>query len=159
MSLAEKCEESPEEQEDRKDYELLLIAARQQSLLLQQMCSIPQGELTMLLVISNIEEEKDRSYVLPSEIKNVMRLSRPAVSRMLHNLESKGYLVRKISDSDHRYVRVEITGLGREKMAAALKRCTEILKRVKGKMGQEDMGRFLEYNRKFCMILSEEIMA
>ena len=159
MNLAEKCEESSEVQEDRKDYELLLIAARQQSHMLQQMCSIPHGELTMLLVISNIEKEKDRSYVLPSEIKNVMHLSRPAVSRMLHNMESKGYLVRKISDSDHRFVRVEITGLGREKMAAALKRCTEILRRVKGKMGQEDMKHFLEYNRKFCMTLSEEILA
>ena len=158
MNLAEKCEESSGDQEDRKEYELLLIAIRQQSLLLQQMCSIPQGELTTLIAISNVEKEKGRNYVLPSEIKNVMRLSRPAVSRMLHNLETKGYLVRKISDSDHRFVRVEITSCGREKMAAALQRCTEILKKVKGKMGQENMEHFLEYNRTFCTILSEEVL-
>ena len=87
MNLAEKCEESPEKQEDRKDYELLLIAIRQQSLLLQQMCSIPQGELTTLIAISNMEKEKERDYVLPSEIRSVRRISSRAVCRTLPNLD------------------------------------------------------------------------
>lgn len=47
----------------------------------------------MMLAISQLEKEK--GYVLPSEIKKVMHLSRPAISRMIHNLEKKGYLVRR----------------------------------------------------------------
>ena len=154
MILTEMCEEAPEERQDTYDYELLLIALRQLSLHLQQVSSIPQGELTMMLAISQLEKEK--GYVLPSEIKKVMHLSRPAISRMIHNLEKKGYLVREVSTADHRFVRVGITRPGIERMEAALIKCAEILKKVKDRMGEEDMEHFLEYNRKFCRILSEE---
>lgn len=169
MNLAEMCEEPSEERgageqskeeqgsggRSKESYEMLLIAVRQMSLHLQQMCSIPQGELTMLIAISRMEKEK--GYVLPSELRTAMHLSRPAVSRMLHNLEDKGYLRRRVSDSDHRFVRVEITNQGKEKMNTAIERCTDILKKVKERMGEEDMEHFLDYNKKFCRILSEEV--
>ena len=53
----------------------------------------------MLLTLRHLLLAKE--FVIPSDIGDAMKLSRPAVSRMLHNLERKGYLEMKSSEEDH----------------------------------------------------------
>lgn len=86
-----------------------------------------------------------------------MKLSRPAVSRMLHNLERKGHLEMKSSEEDHRYVKVQFTQTGKELIIEEFEKCCKLLERVKERMGEKDMYKFLYYYSQFCTILVDEI--
>lgn len=86
-------EPSAEQKVTLEDYQQLIIQMRKANVQFQQMCNIPSGELTMLLTLRHLLLAKE--FVIPSDIGDAMKLSRPAVSRMLHNLERKGYLEMK----------------------------------------------------------------
>ena len=138
-----------------EDYQQLIIQMRRANVQFQQMCNIPSGELTMLLTLRRLLLTK--TFVIPSDIGDAMKLSRPAVSRMLHNLERKGYLKMKSSEEDHRYVKVQFTQSGRELITEELEKCVKLLERVKDRMGERDMNQFLYYYSEFCSILVDEI--
>ncbi len=138
-----------------EDYQQLIIQMRKANVQFQQMCNIPSGELTMLLTLRRLLLVK--AFVIPSDIGDAMKLSRPAVSRMLHNLERKGYLEMKSSEEDHRYVKVQFTPQGKNLITAELEKCCMLLERVKERMGEGDMNRFLHYYSEFCTILVDEI--
>lgn len=88
-------EPAAEQKVTLEDYQQLIIQMRKANVQFQQMCNIPSGELTMLLTLRHLLLAKE--FVIPSDIGDAMKLSRPAVSRMLHNLERKGYLEMKSS--------------------------------------------------------------
>lgn len=94
-----------------EDYQQLIIQMRRANVQFQQLCNIPSGELTMLLTLRRLLLAK--TFVIPSDIGDALKLSRPAVSRMLHNLERKGYLEMKSSEEDHRYVKYSSPRQGR----------------------------------------------
>lgn len=81
-------EPSAEQKVTLEDYQQLIMQMRKANVQFQQMCNIPSGELTMLLTLRHLLLAK--AFVIPSDIGDAMKLSRPAVSRMLHNLERKG---------------------------------------------------------------------
>lgn len=138
-----------------EDYQQLIIQMRKANVQFQQMCNIPSGELTMLLTLRHLLLAKE--FVIPSDIGDAMKLSRPAVSRMLHNLERKGYLEMKSSEEDHRYVKVQFTQTGKELIIEEFEKCCKLLERVKERMGEKDMYKFLYYYSQFCTILVDEI--
>ena len=139
-----------------EDYQQLIIQMRKANIQFQQMCNIPSGELAMLLTLRRLLPVK--AFVIPSDIGDAMKLSRPAVSRMLHNLERKGYLEMKSSEEDHRYVKVQFTQTGQDIITGELEKCCKLLERVKERMGEKDMHKFLYYYSEFCSILLDEIL-
>lgn len=148
-------EQQTEQKVTLEDYQQLIIQMRKASVQFQQICNIPSGELTMLLTLRRLLLAK--AFVIPSDIGDAMKLSRPAVSRMLHNLERKGYLAMKSSEEDHRYVKVQFTQHGRDLITEELEKCCTLLERVKERMGERDMQKFLYYYSEFCSILVDEI--
>ena len=126
-----------------EDYQQLIIQMRRANVQFQQLCNIPSGELTMLLTLRRLLLAK--TFVIP------------AVSRMLHNLERKGYLEMKSSEEDHRYVKVQFTQAGKKLITEELEKCGTLLERVKERMGEKDMNQFLYYYSEFCSILIDEI--
>lgn len=154
----EKTEETEEAQEEKhtEAYREFILQLRKANVHFQQLCGIPPGELSMLLTIRHIFLAK--KAVIPSDIGEVMKLSRPAVSRMLHNLERKGYLHMESSREDHRYVMVRFTEKGRALIREESEKCCALLHRVAKRMGEEDMEKFLYYYSEFCSILSEEVL-
>ena len=88
-------EPSAEQKVTLEDYQQLIMQMRKANVQFQQMCNIPSGELTMLLTLRHLLLAK--AFVIPSDIGDAMKLSRPAVSRMLHNLERKGKAAKKIT--------------------------------------------------------------
>ena len=128
-----------------EDYQQLIIQMRRANVQFQQLCNIPSGELTMLLTLRRLLLVK--TFVIPSDIGDALKLSRPAVSRMLHNLERK----------DHRYVKVQFTQAGKKLITEELEKCGTLLERVKERMGEKDMNLFLYYYSEFCSILIDEI--
>ena len=138
-----------------EDYQQLIIQMRRANVQFQQMCNIPSGELTMLLTLRRLLLAK--TFVIPSDIGDALKLSRPAVSRMLQNLERKGYLEMKSSEEDHRYVKVKFTQAGKKLITEGLEKCGTLLERVTERMGEKEMNQFLYDYSEFCSILVDEI--
>ncbi len=136
-------------------YEDIFIQLRKFYIHLQSECRIPLAELATMISLSHITRKK--GYALPTEIKKDMRLSRPAVSRTLTALEKKGYLIRRTGVSDHRNVELEITEKGENVVLEEKNRIQNFFGKVKTKMGQQDMGKFLYYMKEFFSCLSETI--
>lgn len=137
------------------DYKELIVQMRKSSLLFQQISSVPLGELTMLLAISRQSERVGSVRV--SGLGTAMKLSRPAVSRMLHVLEKKGYIQMKNGEEDQRYVFVSLTEKGQELLHQELAYGYQVLEKVRDRMGDRCLTDYLHYCGKFHEILSEEI--
>ena len=137
------------------EYGQMIVSLRKTNVYLQNTCSVPIAELTTMLLLAKLARGK--GYVLPSEITKSLKLSPPAVSRMLHTLEKKGYLTKKVREEDHRYVKLEITEEGLNKIHEEMSHIREILARVQERMGEEDMDKFLYYMGEFSTYLSEEM--
>ena len=137
------------------DYKELIVQMRKSSLLFQQISSVPLGELTMLLAISRQSERVGSVRV--SGRGPAMKLSRPAVSRMLHVLEKKGYIQMKNGEEDQRYVFVSLTEKGQELLHQELAYGYQVLEKVRDRMGDRCLTDYLHYCGKFHEILSEEI--
>lgn len=165
----EKCQENGKKDcvaEDRSqagnsgvrtdDYKELIVQMRKSSILFQQMSSVPLGELTMLLAISRQSERVGAVRV--SGLGTAMKLSRPAVSRMLHILQKKGYIQMKNGEEDQRYVFVTLTDKGRGLLQKELAYGYRVLEKVRERMGDRCLNDYLRYCGKFHEILSEEII-
>lgn len=138
------------------DYKELIVQMRKSNLLFQQMSSVPLGELTMLLAISRQSERLGAVRV--SGLGTAMKLSRPAVSRMLHVLEKKGYIQMKSGEEDLRYVYVFLTDKGSELLHREMTHGCRVLEKVRERMGSRCLNDYLRYCGKFQEILSEEII-
>ena len=75
-------EHQTEQKVTLEDYQQLIIQMRRANVQFQQLCNIPSGGLTMLLTLRRLLLAK--TFVIPSDIGDALKLSRPAVSRMLH---------------------------------------------------------------------------
>ncbi len=138
-----------------EDYRVLIMQMRKANLLLQQVCQIPLGELTMLLTLSYLS--KGTGAVPASSLDKAMNLSRPAVSRMLHVLEKKGCLEMRNDEEDQRYVLVYPTEKGEKILQKELSCGYHLFKRVSDRMGEEHARDFLYYSVEFYQIMAEEI--
>ena len=134
-------EPSAEQKVTLEDYQQLIIQMRKANVQFQQMCNIPSGELTMLLTLRHLLLAKE--FVIPSDIGDAMK--------------RKGYLEMKSSEEDHRYVKVQFTQTGKELIIEEFEKCCKLLERVKERMGEKDMYKFLYYYSQFCTILVDEI--
>lgn len=136
------------------DCKRLIVQMRKASLLYQQMCRIPQGELAMLLSINRLEKDGE---VRVSRLGPMLQLSRPAVSRMLHILAKKDCIHMKNGEEDQRYVYVSLTEKGRELIHREVTNTYELLQRVQRRMGERCMNQYLRYAVAFQGILAEEL--
>ena len=153
MKDCDTIEDLPPDEE--VDYRRLLVQMRGVGVSLKQLCELPPGELALMIILTKWTES--HRQIRPSELGQEMRLSRPAVSRMLRSLKEKGFLESSIQADDHRYVKVSITERGKTNLNDALKQCKGILNRVISRMGSEDMKQMLGYNDRFLTYLAEEL--
>ena len=154
-STQEGKKDGREKEVSMDDYSVLIMQMRKANLLLQQVCQVPLGELTMLLTLSCLSE--GTGAVPASSLDKAMNLSRPAVSRMLHVLEKKGCLEMKNDEDDQRYVLVYPTEKGLKILQEELSYGYHLLKRVSDRMGVEHTRDFLHYSAEFYQIMTEEI--
>ncbi len=137
-------------------YKDLIVRIRVTNLLFSQMCSMPIGELTMLLSISSMSEETGAARV--SSLHNALKSSKPAVSRMIHILKKKGYVEMKNSEEDQRYVFVRVTDAGKTALKKELSNGFFLMEKVRERMGRESMDEYLAGADRFYKILAEEIL-
>ncbi len=152
MKVEEKVVISDEEIIDFKE---LIVLIRKMHVYFQQICVLPPGELSMLIILERLQNKQE--IVVPSDLARIMSLSRPAVSRMLHVLEKKGYISLEESVKDHRLVNIVLNDEGRDLIRNESEKCHEELKYVMKEFGSEDLKKMLYYNFRFFKTLAQEL--
>ena len=72
-----------------------------------------KSEFVMLEIIERENGNREQG-VLASDIAKRLRITAPAVSKMLRSMEEKGYVERRVDEKDRRNTRVSITPDGKE---------------------------------------------
>lgn len=116
------------------------------------------GEYKVLEMCSGCpacDDGEDGVYV--SGMAAQMRVSAPAVSRLLKGMEGKGYIARQTDAKDRRNTRVFITEAGRvkrEECRVVLQNYTE---RVIGRMGENSMLQLLNLFNQMLGVMEDEL--
>ena len=84
-----------------------------------------------------------------SDIKEVMDVSKSAITQSLNTLENKGYIVRKIAEGDRRSFAIIITEKGRTALSDT--------KEQNDKMAEEFIKRFGEENMRELVYLTKRL--
>ena len=71
-----------------------------------------QGEIRILTFIASYNDISKENPLLPSDISKTLNMTNPRVSKILNNLESKGFIKREFSTMDRRKVYIHITNDG-----------------------------------------------
>lgn len=105
---------------------------------------IPQGSFYMLHSIESkgkiyeLEGKEPFKGITVSELSDILKVSKPAVSRMVTDLENKGYIQRITTKSDRRLVYVSISPLGKETIEEAMSGSKIALKYIIQELGEKD---------------------
>lgn len=90
-----------------------------------------------------------------SEIQQSLHISKPAVSQILNNLESKGYIIRSIASGDRRKIVVTLTREGEAELRCAMRCQDEALEKVFEQFGDENIRLFIDLTNRLMDILEE----
>ena len=117
--------------------------------------TLSQGEFFMLVKIDCLEGEEGEVSI--TELTNFCHVSMPAVSRMLHSMEKKGYLERYASRKDKRTTFVKLTDLEKTYKEEAQKKVTKFIEKVSKQMGEEKMRQFTKLFWEFVDMMELEM--
>lgn len=116
------------------------------------------GEMMMLTMVERMmNDSSEPSGVKPSELTGGGFISKPAVSRMIGNLEEKGYLSRKMSRTDRRVVYVQLTKLGQRMLEEERNHREHMVEQVFSRMGEEKMKQLLALTGELTDYAREEL--
>lgn len=113
------------------------------------LCSIPKSEFFTLGAIINennpcIEERPfETEEVRVCEIAEKLRISPPAVSRILRHLEEKGYISRTVDNSDRRNTFVKATKLGEQIFNSNLNEMSDFIDKTLTHLEPDEVDDFL----------------
>lgn len=102
-------------------------------------------------------EGKELSKVKISDLTRAMSTSKSATSKMLKNLEEKGYIIRIDDKKDKRIVYIELTSLGEETLEKERVKMSGLLNRVLEKVGKDNADQLLALLEKFYSTMEEEM--
>ena len=115
-------------------------------------------EFEMLTVIYRyMEENAEEKGIYVSKLANMLRVTSPAVSRMIGILEEKGYIGRDVDKEDRRNTYVYLTDAGRRIRKVTEDTMQELMKKVVVRMGNEDMQELILLWNRLADIMEEEM--
>jgi DNA-binding MarR family transcriptional regulator len=100
--------------------------------------SFAQGEM---FILNYLYDRKDT--VLPSELSCAMNASSARIAMALKNLESKGYIERRVDLEDRRRVLVTITALGAAAVSTERDSVREKMQRIIEELGTDDAREYI----------------
>lgn len=138
----------------REDYDKLLKSMR-------QMMSVNTAALLDNMTLAELkliycadQNFKTEGKPLSSaEAAERLGISAPAVSRTVKGLESKGFLERRLDDSDRRSIKIIVTDNGRSVLEENMKRCIALLDRIFARFSDEELADMVRLHCK----LSDEL--
>lgn len=107
--------------------------------------SLPKGTFVVLHAIlengSKLDfvDEEELVGITVSYLSDILKVSRPAISRTINELENKGFVKRVSTRSDRRLVYVCIAPLGKDALHTAWQRANEGLNAVIEQVGEQDI--------------------
>ena len=105
-------------------------------------CLPPTG-----VINKGVFQQMDRrgvNYVTPTELSEVMEVTKPAISKMLNVLEDKGYIERQQDSKDRRAVYVTLTEKGQGVREESMKIVREAVNRIIRQMGDQAADRLID---------------
>lgn len=122
--------------------------------------AISKREFEMLAAVQeHMDRNAGKSGIHVSELAVRLKVSSPAVSRMVGMLEGKGYIGRAIDKEDRRNTYIYLTEKGREVKASAEDAMCVLMERVAMRMGEADMRELIMLWNRLADIMEEELTA
>lgn len=116
-----------------------------------------KGEFFCLGAIQGeMEEHPELGGVYVWKLARHMQVHPPAASRLLRELEERGFIERSIDPADRRNIKVRLTAEGQAAWARAEAGADEFIRRVLARMGRENMDRLVSLCDQLCDIIEEE---
>ena len=105
---------------------------------------INKGEFYVLQHVFQQMGRKGVNYVTPTELSEVMEVTKPAISKMLNVLEDKGYIERQQDSKDRRAVYVTLTENGQGVREESMKIVRQAVNRIIQQMGDQAADRLID---------------
>ncbi len=109
-----------------------------------------------MLEIIERENGNREQGVLASDIAKRLRITAPAVSKMLRSMEEKGYVERRVDEKDRRNTRVSITPDGKEAEQQVRRQMQEFITGVIERLGEERTKELIHLMNRYTEIMQEE---
>lgn len=141
--------------EINKEFFNVLMRLKRQSHSNIKLKDLYAGELIALRVIYKLEQMKEEKTigVKTSDIGNCLFMKKPTTSKMLNNLEDKGYINRLSDKKDRRIIYIHLTQKGIDILEKHHNDMTKYTNSVIDKLGEEDTKTLLELLNKLCDIM------
>lgn len=119
---------------------------------------VSQGEFFALEMLRKFQQRNgDSRGVIVSDLARSLRVSPPAASRTLKNMEEKGLIRREVDKNNRRNTYVFLTEKGMESRDMASKAMEDFTGRVMKRMGDENVEMLISLIQKMTTIMEEEL--
>lgn len=119
---------------------------------------ISGGEYKILEMLANCPKKNDeKGGICVSQMASAMKVSSPAVSRMLKNMEQKDYIGRFADSKDRRNTCVFMTERGNDKREECRRIMMNFMNRVIERMNPENMRQMLDLFNRMLDIMEDEM--
>lgn len=137
--------------------EQLITAQRRFMKMHRDLCftGLRKSEFVMLEIIERENGNREQG-VLASDIAKRLRITAPAVSKMLRSMEEKGYVERRVDEKDRRNTRVSITPDGKEAEQQVRRQMQEFITGVIERLGEERTKELIHLMNRYTEIMQEE---
>lgn len=117
------------------------------------------GEYMTLNTIYRLKmiQEEASLGVKTSDIGKCLEMKKPATSKMLNNLEDKGYIKRLSNKKDRRVIYIDLTDSGLELLKYHHLQMEDFTSKIIDKMGKDDMETFISLLNKLSNSIQELI--
>ncbi len=104
---------------------------------------------------SRSEGHNKGRHVKAADLSDMLELSRPSITRILNDLEHRGFITRSIDKKDRRSIRIELTQAGAEALEKANRRILGIAERLVVSLGETDTDKLIELMDRLAEIYRE----
>lgn len=139
--------------------EFMRVSHRMRKLQIGQILGgISQGEFFALeLIRKGQERSPDQKGIIVSQLAKMQRISAPATSRMLRNLEERDLIRREIDKGDRRNTYVYLTEKGMEEHKQAFAAMDKFSDRIMDRMGYDNAKMLISLIEKMTSIMEDEL--
>lgn len=121
--------------------------------------NIPRREFFVMAIVRDYCREKNDcdKGITVTKIANILSEAPANMSRLLRNMEDKGYIFRIFDDNDRRAVYIRLSEKGEKIIINAREKIEERYMKIFEKMGEKEFDDYLELSRKLLEIIIKEI--
>lgn len=151
-------EVSMDYQEKAKEFLEAIINFRKINRKINFLEALSFNEMAVFWAIKKISFDNPTSpYVKLSDISELLKISKPALSQIIKKLEDKELVERIFIRSDRRITPVRFTEKGTDIFKKENEYMLKVTQSIIKKMGEEDTETFISLLRKLYSIVSEEL--